>query len=1112
MYCVSLSICSSGNGRAHQRWLLGLTVLIWLLSAPSAPAQTELYAKRERLPDTMLAIRGRLRQWQANQEEARRHVHVAWQCAALGPGEKLDADSVTKPSAGDGQPGNRSGGPRWTACPADAAENPAVGNAADYLLATVTADQPVTLSIELSRQEGFGGFAYRPPPSRAGVQPSDALVWLNGRQVELHNRLEGYQRVPVAKRRGWHEAVLIDLPLQKGENRFLLSLGKPGQRNWFNVVRMASNPAPVLWAMIENDFPPSRNRLLEAVPFDWFDPGGGWLSQAGEAKLEQALLKGLAKEVGGNAEAVRRRCDQLALGKIATSDPQWLNLCVTAAELRSALRGADALSAAIQELHAAYPGRYAGERLLQRVAGLRQRIAATAETSLDPAEEPTRLLLAELESLRREALVTGNPLLAGKTLLFVKRYTYDSDHYYDEFIAGIRRFGGGFFRLSLQDGAVAELAPELRQGIVDRYDLAPDGKRILLDYKPPKPGGFRVFEIGVDGRGLRQITSPPDDEEQRIAAYAECSKEELSRNPCRYGHWTDDMHPCYLPDGRIVFTSTRAERGVLCGGHSLTVSNLHRINADGTHLTRLSQGALSEFCPSVMNDGRILYNRWEYVDKGAGAVQALWAMLPDGGQSEEIYGNNIGTPPVYNQARHVPGCNHLVVCLGAGHCPGNMGAILLVDLHKNKRTPEAMTALTPGCVPKGNWALRQFRNGRWLADVYGPWYCDPFPLSDSTAGPAAGKFFLVSCNADGLWNDPAGYGIYLLDVFGNRVPIYSDPAISCWQARPLEPRPAPPALADAIKVAGAERDANEATVVVADVYQGLDGVPPGTVKYLRIMQQVPRPWSVYHGYQGSDSSPGQMVAVSLYTHLSVKVLQGIVPVHEDGSACFIVPANRNVFFQALDGDFMEVQRMRTFVNFQPGEQRACIGCHEHRTQAPASRSLAALLYPPARPQAQPGEVAPRPIHYPTDVQPIFDRHCVSCHNARKTDGNLDLSGDLTPLFCRSYENLINKDLVGYIQEFVGPKPEGADAMGYAPAVPPYTYGSHKSKLIAAIRKEHYGVKLPREDFIRLATWVDANAPYYGSYFGRRNIAYHDRPDFRPVPTLESALGIPPPDR
>ena len=196
---------------------------------------------------------------------------------------------------------------------------------------------------------------------------------------------------------------------------------------------------------------------------------------------------------------------------------------------------------------------------------------------------------------------------------------------------------------------------------------------------------------------------------------------------------------------------------------------------------------------------------------------------------------------------------------------------------------------------------------------------------------AAGKFFLVSCNPEREWNDPAGYGVYLLDVFGNRVPVYVDPAISCFQARPLEPRPVPPVLADSEK----ENEvcaAKEAVVAVVDVYQGLSGVARGTVKYLRVMEQVPRPWSVYRGYQPSDASPGEMVAISLYTHLSVKVLHGIVPVEDDGSACSHGAGRSEHLLEALDGDFMEVQRMRTFVNFQPGERRSCVGCHEQRSQ------------------------------------------------------------------------------------------------------------------------------------------------------------------------------------
>ena len=145
------------------------------------------------------------------------------------------------------------------------------------------------------------------------------------------------------------------------------------------------------------------------------------------------------------------------------------------------------------------------------------------------------------------------------------------------------------------------------------------------------------------------------------------------------------------------------------------------------------------------------------------------------------------------------------------------------------------------------------------------------------------------------------------------------------------------------------------------------------------MEQVPRPWSVYLDYQPSDAAPGQMVAVSLYTHLSIKVLHGVVPVQPDGSAHFTVPAGRDIYLQALDGDFMEIQRMRTFVNFLPGERRRASAVTSS-AQAPANQPRLALDLPPSKPQPQPGETAPRPLHYATDVQPIFDHYCVSCHN------------------------------------------------------------------------------------------------------------------------------------
>ena len=271
--------------------------------------------------------------------------------------------------------------------------------------------------------------------------------------------------------------------------------------------------------------------------------------------------------------------------------------------------------------------------------------------------------------------------------------------------------------------------------------------------------------------------------------------------------------------------------------------------------------------------------------------------------------------------------------------------------------------------------------------------------------------------------------------------------------------------------AGAEPTA---TLFVSDVYRGLPGVVPGTVKYLRVMEQIPKPWAAeVDALRGEDRSAdgfGGHLAVSCNAHIWIAVLRGIVPVEADGSAYFEVPANRNLFFQALDENFMQVQRMRTFVNLQPGERRSCIGCHEHRRQAPVSRLASAFGRPPAQLAAQPGEVAPRPLYYPADVQPILDQHCASCHNGQDPKAAPDLRGELTTTFNRSYENLLQGGQVDTVREWAG-----ADyAMSHAEAVPPYTHGSHRTSG-AFPKPSHYDVQLSREEWIRLVTWIDCGA-------------------------------------
>jgi len=695
-------------------------------------------------------------------------------------------------------------------------------------------------------------------------------------------------------------------------------------------------------------------------------------------------------------------------------------------------------------------------------------------------------LRQDFQHLQREALLTDNPLMDFDRLLFVKRYTYQSSHYYTDFIDGCDNPGGNLCTFDLNDGTVTDLLPSMSGGIFGRYDVSFDGTRIVFDWKESMEKGFRIFEVGVDGTGLRQLTFAPPDEQARIKLY---DNSFTGAWKGVYNHHTDDMHPCYLPDGGICFTSTRCEYGTLCDAPDvLATAVLYRIDGDGSNMTKLTNSAVSEFSPSVMNDGRIIYSRWEYVDKGQIGVKCLWAMRPDGSGSVEIFGNDIALPPVFNHARAIPDTNNMFVTMGTPHYPSSgVGTIIRLDINYPIRTREPMTYITPDLDIRTEAGFHHMIDGRWVQTSSGPIYMDPYPLSD--------KFFLVSHNPDKEWNDVRAYGLYLLDEFGNHVPIYKDLEFSCWQPMPLRPRPTPPVLPPLLPVRAVEQE--PAVVVMSDVYEGLPGVERGTVKYLRVMEQVPRPWDARRWWDQQGEYEGHTSLISMGPVLGLKVMHGIVPVYEDGSAHFTMPPDKNIYFQALDENFMEVQRQRTYINYRPGEKRSCIGCHEYRQLAPANKSVIALRYPPSVPGPQPGETGPRAIDYPTDVQPVLDKHCISCHGGSEPAGNLALTGEMTNMYSRSYENILRRDLVVTTDE-------GSDFGGTEP-VPPRSIGSHASRFITVLLEGHGDVSLSREEMIRLTTWVDANAQYYGSYYGRKNLRYKDHPNFRPTPTFAEAV-------
>ncbi len=736
-----------------------------------------------------------------------------------------------------------------------------------------------------------------------------------------------------------------------------------------------------------------------------------------------------------------------------------------------------ALRLAIQDMRTAYGSQYPdAEQYLKQLAALEEKQHAAEEGT----EEQQQEVDDALKALRRTVML-DHPALRFDKLLFLKRsiggysHTYTDQHAFSA--------GGNLCVLSpvAPDGKVTPLVPELDGGLFDRFDLSFDGKRVVFGYKKEQSGGFRIYEIEIDpvaGRAvpgsLRQLTFSCEAEAEAIRCHA------WQGRGAQRGF--DDMDPCYLPDGRIIFVSTRSMRNSFCGNSSVTT--LYIMDADGGNVRCISAGPINELAPAVLDDGRVIYTRWEYVDKGLGNGESLWAIRPDGSGSDHVFKNNTVRPAGMSAARSIPG-SRKIVAAGGTHHNSAVGPVVLVDARRSRRGTDAMTSLTPElgypCM--------------WHATVKFGFFMDPFPFSE--------KLFLVSHTPNTHPNIAKGWGIYVLDAWGNRAELYRDPETCCFEPIPLRPRRKPPVVAPVIAPVVADDNApaptdNDMTVTVADttheeqtgtlfiqdIYQGMTGIERGRVKYIRVMGALPWPW----GQRG-------MKLVGLYADSHRKKVYGIVKVHEDGSAHFTVPANENVFFHALDENFMTLQQMPTFINLMPGERRSCIGCHELRRQAPGldSGRPIAMDHPPEVLVPQPGETGPRMIDYAADVQPILDTHCVGCHGAENPEARLDLTGHPTDTYSRSYENFIKRGLVAYADCRYG--------RSNFRAVPPLTNGSHRSKLAAQIRRTPCGANLSRGEFVRIVTWIDANVPYYGTYRGERNLQDKDHPDFRALPLV-----------
>jgi len=604
------------------------------------------------------------------------------------------------------------------------------------------------------------------------------------------------------------------------------------------------------------------------------------------------------------------------------------------------------------------------------------------------------------------------------TLLLVKRMPYWSEQPFMDAHHLHNRPGGALYRLSpvRPDGRLTPVVDSLGEGVYRDVCLHWNARKLLFSFgngsdKWKDKQSYHVYEVHADGSALRQLTRGPK----------------------------NDCEPFYLPGGQIGFTSDRSEHFVMCGGnrHSPT---LFVMEADGSAVRQLSFNIFNDFTPSVLPDGRILYGRWEYNERSVTSLHNPFTMNPDGTMVQPYYGNATIRPNVVMFPRPVPGSNR-VIALFTAHHGQTHGSVGLIDVRRGIDGDRPLEVLTPNVPITGEKA----------EDSCHGWFSDPMPLSEST--------WLCSYTPTVLpWLEKS-WALYVADRHGNLALVYRDGAISCQEPVPVIERPLPHVRPAAPDSAGAT-DA-EATLFLADVYRGLTGVPRGTAKHLRVIEDVPR----------KGVLEGGVICTSGTLIFTIKRVFGSVPIEPDGSAHFVVPANRNVYFEVLDESHREIQRMRSVVCLKPGEARGCVGCHEARNTAPPPVRALASHRPASR--AEPPPWGTQIVSYLRDVQPVVNARCVGCHAFDREANKVILTDDLTNQFVVGYE-----ELLPYLTVAISNRWDHPDDV--LPR-PPYTYGSKVSRLTALLEAGHYGVKLSDEDWQRLLNWIDCNGVYYDRY-------------------------------
>ena len=690
------------------------------------------------------------------------------------------------------------------------------------------------------------------------------------------------------------------------------------------------------------------------------------------------------------------------------------------------------------------------------------------------AAAPEKVLLEAYVSMceARRASRLGTLLSRWPRFVFAKHFNMGSSHYaYTECLSdsqypGDYQFVPGAALCVLEmDGLYGKVHDLLSDpgGVIRNPDVSWDGERILFAWKKAlHEDDYHLYEMDLSTGNIRQLT---------------------------FGLGYADYEGVYLPNGDILFNSTRCVQTVDCWWTE--VSNLYTCDGDGRYMRRLTFDQVHTNFPTVMQDGRILYTRWDYNDRGQLFPQGLFQMFPDGTAQAEFYGNNSWFPTTLIHARDIPDST-LMVAIATGHHTYQAGQLVLVDPAMGRQENEGVQLVAPIRETK---AVRIDHYGQ-----HGALFQYPWPIND--------REFVLSYHPLGYEGQTGGkvnrnghvegvnrailprFVLYWMDIDANRELLAADPETSCNQPVPLDARMPPP-----VRPSEVDYGKETGTYYIQDIYTGpgLDGVERGTVKRLRVIALEYRAAGIG---QNRNDGPAGSALVSTPIAIDngswdVKRIIGDAKIHDDGSAYFIAPARTPLYFQALDDQGQAVQTMRSWSTLQPGEAASCVGCHEHKNSTPV---LSAGPLPSAlrgKPEnLTPFYGPPRGFSFQREIQPILDRHCTGCHDNRELKrGEAVPARDKKSMFSllgkanhdRNAKRMWSDAYLNLTQGGPHELVNWLNAQSAPPLLPPYAAGAVKSRLMQMLRKGHNSIELDREELEKISAWIDLLVPYCGDY-------------------------------